>query len=92
MSLAACFARSGPKASNDLLSVLATMGQTPHPVFAPRRLGQVLEEGAPSNLRPLYCGPATTASTFHQLRTQLFVPPFLKSWRCSMLSARPLPE
>src|SRR5215471_13573432 len=30
------------KASNDLLSVLATPGQTPHPLFALRRIEQAL--------------------------------------------------
>src|SRR3990170_8998918 len=38
VSLAACLARPGPKASNDLLSVLTTPGQAPHPVFALRCL------------------------------------------------------
>jgi len=38
--LAACLVRPGPEASNDLLSVLATLGQTPHPVFAQWRTRQ----------------------------------------------------
>jgi hypothetical protein len=37
-SLAACFVRSGLRASNDLLSVLAAPGQTPHSMFALRRI------------------------------------------------------
>ena len=42
-SLAACLVRvRAHKASNDLLSVLATPGQTPHPLFALRRIGQAL--------------------------------------------------
>jgi len=41
-SLAACLVRPGRKTSNDLLSVLATPGQTPHPVFALRRFRQAL--------------------------------------------------
>lgn len=64
------------RTSNDLLSVLATPGQTPHPMFALRRIQAGPGEGAPSNVRPSSCGPAKTASAFHQLRIQLVRAPF----------------
>src|SRR2546425_731479 len=43
----------GPEATNDLLSVPATPGRSPDPVFALRRTRQARGEVAPSNARPV---------------------------------------
>lgn len=83
-------ARSGPRASNDLLSVLATLGQAPHPMFTPRRLRHALGEDAPSNAGPLWYGPATlrAPSTSSALSSSL---PSARSSRWPTPSAWPRP-
>src|SRR5881397_3521571 len=63
----------GPEAANGLLSVPATGGRSPDPVFALRRTRQARGEVAPSNARPV-ARPGGTPSALHQLRSQRLFP------------------